>query len=90
MFLNKSKEQRAKDVINSPKHFPEDSVERKALALGQAEKLEGDALVDYVYRKIGGAVKGEAPKVDLPTGEISVETSGQEVEEVGKKRRARK
>lgn len=91
MFINKSKEQRARSVIASPKQFDEESVERKALALGQAEKLEGDELVKFVYVKLGGALEGETSKKELPSGTIAVESIGKEKEALpAPGRRARK
>jgi hypothetical protein len=86
-FLNKSKEDRARQVIAKPSAFPEESVERTSLAAGQKEELKGEALVEFIYRRIGGAVKGEQAAGDTKVGVISEETSGKEVEEVGRKKR---
>lgn len=88
MYLNKSKEDRARQVIAKPSQFPEESVERTSLAAGQAQKLEGEVLVEFVYARIGGALEKAAP--ETRTGVISEETSGTEVEEVGKTKRSRK
>lgn len=88
-YLNTSKEDRARRVVAKPENFPAESVERTSLALGVSEGHKGEDLVEFIYRRIGGAVVGEKPaKAETP--EYSAETSGKEVEEVGKPRRTRR
>ncbi len=57
------KHDRAKQVINYPNSFGDNSVERTLLDSGLAEKLEDQALVEHIYRGLGGLVlTGEKAK----------------------------
>lgn len=58
--INVEKLNRAKQaVLVAPRP---DSAEAKALSMGRAEKLEGDDLVEFVYKTIGGLMLEEAPE----------------------------
>lgn len=90
MYLNQDKYQRAKDAVSGARKFEAESVEARALALGLEEGLKKDALVDFIYGKLGGAKTEEAEEKKakgkaLKTGVIKEEKIGTEVEEVKRK-----
>lgn len=89
MYLNKSKLQRAKDVVEGRGKYTPESVEKKALAICQAESLKGEDLIKCVYVKIGGALADAPHQKETRTGVIDEVTEGKEVEEVGKGKRKR-
>ncbi len=89
-YLNQDKLLRAKDAVSGKRKFTSESSESVALALGKEEGLKGDALVDFVYVKLGGAKTEEPVKKETKVGTIKEETSGKEVEEVKPKGRGGK
>lgn len=58
--INPDKLERAQKAVAAPQHLRPDSVEYKALQMGQAEKLTGDDLVVFVYKTMGGLMLDEA------------------------------
>ena len=82
IFVNRSKEVRARQVVENPNQFDAESVERKSLEVAQKEGVKGEELIVAIYKRIGGALKDEPVKKEEKTGVISEETSGKEVEEI--------
>ena len=77
-YLNGSKLERAKAVISAERIFEADSVEARALILGKKAGHSGDALLDFVYKTIGGAFIAEAVHAPLEAGVISSVKEGKE------------
>lgn len=55
-YASVEKADRAKQVMEYPHTFGDNSVERKLLNLGNGEGLKGENLEEYIYKGLGGLV----------------------------------
>ena len=55
-YINQLKKNRAEDTVRSPDFAGKQSVEFVLYNQGKEKKLEGDALVLYIYKGLGGVI----------------------------------